>query len=131
MPRPITVALLAATVLSAQTAEARLVRLHVVRREVVLGGRPFGLAGPYEKLVGTAYFALDPDLPQNRIVVDLHLATRNAGGAVEFSADFYLLKPVDPATRSASGAARACSSPSRRRRVQTTRSAKPSSVTAG
>ena len=77
-------------------AEARLVRLEIERREVVLDGRPFGLAGPYEKLVGTAHFALDPDLRQNEIVVDLTLAPRNARGEVEFSADFYLLKPVDP-----------------------------------
>ena len=42
-------------------------------------------------------FALDPTLPQNRGIVDLHLAPRNAQGLVEFSADFYLLKPVDPA----------------------------------
>ncbi|HAK55858.1 MAG: alpha/beta hydrolase domain-containing protein [Vicinamibacterales bacterium] len=77
-------------------AEARLVRLEVERREVVLDGRPFGLAGPFERLVGTAHFALDPDRPQNEIVVDLALAPRNARGEVEFSADFYLLKPLDP-----------------------------------
>ena len=45
----------------ADTSDARLVRLEIERREVVLDGRPFGLAGPYEKLVGTAHFALDPD----------------------------------------------------------------------
>ena len=78
------------------SAEARLVRLEIERREVVLDGRPFGLAGPYEKLVGTAHFAVDPDLRQNGIVVDLELAPRNVRGEVEFSADFYLLKPVDP-----------------------------------
>ncbi len=76
--------------------EARLVRLRIDRREVVLNGKPFGLAGPYEKLVGTAEFALDPSLPQNGMVVDLALAPRDARGEVEFSADFYLLKPVDP-----------------------------------
>ncbi len=81
----------------ASVAEARLVRLNVERREVVLDGRAFGLAGPYEKLLGTAEFALDPDRAQNDIVVDLELAPRNARGEVEFSADFYLLKPVDSA----------------------------------
>ena len=35
-------------------AEARLVRLRVERREVVLAGKPSGLAGAYEKLVGKA-----------------------------------------------------------------------------
>ena len=77
-------------------AEARLVRLRVERREVVLAGKAFGLAGAYEKLVGKADFALDPALPQNQIIVDLPLAPRNEHGEVEFSADFYLLKPVDP-----------------------------------
>ena len=57
----------------ASDAQARLVRLAVERREVVLDGRAFGLAGPYEKLVGTAHFAVDPDLPQNQIIVDLKL----------------------------------------------------------
>ena len=60
-------------------------------------GRPFGAAGPYEKLSGKVFFALDPALPQNAIIVDLNLAPKNARGLVEFSADFYLLKPVDPA----------------------------------
>jgi hypothetical protein len=80
----------------AATAQAELVRLKIDRREQVLGGKPFGLAGPYEKLVGTAEFALDPALPQNQAIVDLPLAPKNARGHVEFSADFYLLKPIDP-----------------------------------
>jgi hypothetical protein len=78
-------------------AGADVTRLEIVRREVVLNGQPFGAAGPYEKLVGTVHFALDPRQPANAGVVDLALAPRNARGLVEFSADFYLLKPVDPA----------------------------------
>jgi hypothetical protein len=62
----------------------------------VLDGKAFGAAGPYEKLVGYVHFELDPDLPQNRGVVDLALAPRNSRGKVEARADFYLLKPVDP-----------------------------------
>src|SRR6185503_1840097 len=77
-------------------ADARLVRLRIERREVVLNGRAFGAAGPYEKLVGKADFGLDPSLPANGIIVDLKLAPRNARGEVESSADFYMLKPVDP-----------------------------------
>jgi hypothetical protein len=65
-------------------------------REVVLNGRAFGAAGPYEKLVGRVDFGLDPTLPANDIIVDLKLAPRNARGEVEASADFYLLKPLDP-----------------------------------
>ena len=85
-----------ALVLTASLAEARVVRLRIERREPVLNGRPFGAAGPYEKLVGKVDFGLDPSLPANGIIIDLKLAPRNARGEVESSADFYLLKPVDP-----------------------------------
>jgi len=78
-------------------AEARVVRLRVERRELVLNGRALGAAGPYEKLVGKVDFGLDPNLPRNAMIVDLKLAQRNSAGEVEASADFYMLKPVDPA----------------------------------
>jgi len=83
--------------LTATAAEARVVRLRIERREVVLNGRAFGAAGPYEKLVGKVDFGLDTTLPRNETIVDLKLAPRNAAGDVEASADFYMLKPVDPA----------------------------------
>jgi hypothetical protein len=82
--------------LASSAADARVVRLRVERREIVLDGRPFGAAGSYEKLVGRVDFGLDPDAPANAAIVDLKLAPRNARGEVESSADFYLLKPVDP-----------------------------------
>ncbi|HWW88711.1 MAG TPA: alpha/beta hydrolase domain-containing protein [Vicinamibacterales bacterium] len=83
--------------IAAPLAEARVVRLKIERREAVLSGKAFGLAGPYEKLVGKVEFALDARDPHNEIVVDLPLAPRNSRGEVEFSADFYLLKPTNPA----------------------------------
>ncbi len=82
--------------LVSSVTEARVVRLRIERREVILNGRAFGAAGPYEKLVGTVDFGLDPSLPRNGTIVDLELAPRNARGEVEASADFYMLKPVDP-----------------------------------
>jgi hypothetical protein len=91
-----TLALLAAAAFEGSLAEARVVRLTIERRENVLAGRPFGLAGPYETLVGTVELALDPALRQNRAVVDLAKAPRNERGEVTFTADFFLLKPVDP-----------------------------------
>jgi len=97
MFRRLACVLVAALVLVPVRAWAGVTRLEVVRRQVVLNGQPFGTAGPYEKLVGTVHFALDPRLPANAGIVDLGLAPRNAQGLVEFSADFYLLKPVDPA----------------------------------
>ncbi|MFA5909597.1 MAG: alpha/beta hydrolase domain-containing protein [Vicinamibacterales bacterium] len=95
MIRFLLVALLVSQALTG-IAEAGVTRLRIERRETVLAGKPFGAAGPYEKLVGKVDFALDPSLPQNQGIVDLKLAPRNAQGLVEFSADFYLLKPVDP-----------------------------------
>ena len=94
--RLITATIISGLLLATGIAEAELVRLRVERRETVANGMSFGLAGPYEKLVGMADFALDPDGPRNGIIVDLALAPRNADGHVEFSAEFFLLKPVDP-----------------------------------
>jgi hypothetical protein len=94
MPRLIAVVLYA--LLLPSLAAAEVVGLRIERREVVLGGKAFGAAGAYEKLAGKVDFALDPALPQNRGIVDLALAPPNARGLVEFSADFYLLKPVEP-----------------------------------
>ena len=70
------------------------VRLEITRREPVLGGAPFAGAGPYEKIVGTLQFAVDPQLPVHDVIADLALAPRNAAGRVESSADFYLLRPL-------------------------------------
>jgi hypothetical protein len=41
----------------------------------------------YEEVIGKVYFAVDPKLPHNQIIVDLDRAPRNAQGLVEFSAD--------------------------------------------
>ena len=82
--------------LIATAAHARVVRLEIQRREPILSGKPFGGAGSYEKLVGKVHFALDPKLAINKSIVDLDLAPRNAQGEVEFTADFFMLKPVDP-----------------------------------
>jgi hypothetical protein len=74
-----------------------LLRIEVSERTDVLDGKAFAAAGPYERIVGKAYFAVDPNLPANRIIVDLAKAPRDENGLVEFSADFYCLKPRDPA----------------------------------
>mgnify|MGYP000989609197 CR=1 FL=1 len=88
---------MAALAATASMAEAGVTRLEIVRREIVMDGKAFGAAGPYEKLVGRVHFTLDPAAPPNRGIVDLALAPKNGAGLVEFSADVYLLKPVDPA----------------------------------
>ena len=72
-------------------------RIELRERSDVLNGKPFGSAGPYERIEATAHFAVDPDLAANRIITDITLAHRNVQGHVEFSADLYVLKPRDPA----------------------------------
>src|SRR5262249_3582498 len=84
-------------VVVAAPLSAEVVRIDVQSRGDLVGGQPFGAAGPYEKLSGKIFFAVDPSLPANRIVSDLDKAPRNEAGKVEFSADFYLIKPKNAA----------------------------------
>ena len=82
--------------LGAVQARAEVTRVDIQRRDDVLGGKSFGSAGAYEKLVGKVYFAVDPANPHNKVIVDLDKAPRNAQGKVEFSSDLYIIKPKDP-----------------------------------
>ena len=70
--------------------------VHTTERSDVLGGRQFGKAGAYERLSGKVHFTIDPKAQANQIVSDIELAPQNENGLVEFSADFYVLKPTDP-----------------------------------
>jgi hypothetical protein len=72
-------------------------RLDITARSPLLDGKPFGATGPYEVLRGTVTFAVDPTHPHNRCITDLDKAPRTAAGKVEWSADFCLLRPADPA----------------------------------
>ena len=75
---------LAVATLAPRAAAAEVARIEITRREPVLGGRAFGLAGPYEKLVGRVWFAVDPRHPRNAAIADLARAPRNERGEVEF-----------------------------------------------
>jgi Alpha/beta hydrolase domain len=75
-------------VLMASLSQAALVRIEVKERSDAFTG--------YERVIGRAFFAVDPSLPANRIIVDIDKAPRNAEGQVEFSSDIYILKPKDP-----------------------------------
>jgi len=72
------------------------IRLQIDQKELLAGGAEFGASGAYERLSGVVHFAVDPKAPAYRAVVDLEHAWTNAAGEVEFSADFCLLKPVEP-----------------------------------
>lgn len=64
-------------------------------KKPTFGGYSWQGVGQYEKVVGTAYGEIDPKDPKNSIIVDLGLAPVNAKGHVEYSFNFYILKPVD------------------------------------
>jgi hypothetical protein len=81
----------------ASSADAHVTRVEILSRADIQDGRAFGLAGPYERIIGRVYFAVNPENIHNRQIVDLDKAPRNAQGEVEFSADLYLFKPKDMA----------------------------------
>ena len=82
-------------ILCAAPSYSEVTRIEVTHREDILSGRELGRAGAYEKVSGTVYFAVDPTNAANQIITDVDKAPRNAEGKVEWSADFYLLKPKD------------------------------------
>ena len=75
--------------------EARVVRFIVAQTELFAGGKSFGDVGPYERLSGTVYMEVDPEEPQNAVIVNLDRAPRTPDGLVEFSDPFVVIKPVD------------------------------------
>jgi hypothetical protein len=81
--------------LLAAPLRAEVVRIEVKSRADLLSGKTFGNAGAYEKLSGKIYFAVDPGNKVNQIVADIDKAPKNASGNVEFSSDFYMIKPKD------------------------------------
>src|SRR5262245_66424241 len=70
-------------------AQAEVTRIEIASRTDVLGGKPFGASGAYEKIVGRVFFSVDPAHPRNKAIVDLDKAPRDADGRVTFSADLY------------------------------------------
>ena len=91
--RRVSTAFLLAAFATTTPVSAEVVRIDVQSRGDLAPGMTFGAAGSYEKISGRIYFAVDPAVPANRIVADLDKAPRNAAGKVEFSSDFFLIKP--------------------------------------
>ena len=83
--------------LAAMPADARVVRIEIERTTPYAGGKEFGDAGRFERLDGTVHMEVDPDDPLNAVIVNLDRAPRNERGLVEFSAPFFIIKPVDMA----------------------------------
>ena len=72
-------------------------RLEITSQKPFADGQSFGNVGPYTQIDGIAYFAVDPLHEANETIADIKLAPRNGQGLVEFSADFRILRPDDPA----------------------------------
>ena len=72
-----------------------IIALEIKARQILAGGRGFGVIGRYLQLDGTAHFAVDPGHPGNRCITDLDLAPRDSDGRVRFAADLRILTPED------------------------------------
>src|SRR2546422_4300713 len=82
--------------IAAPAADARITRIQITTTESpTFGGYSWPGVGQYEKVVGKAFGEVDPFDTKNAVIVDIQLAPRNAGGKVEYSFDFYILKPID------------------------------------
>ncbi|HEY6979465.1 alpha/beta hydrolase domain-containing protein [Reyranella sp.] len=75
-----------------------LLSLEIQKVEPLADGASFGAVGSYERVIGRAMGAVDPGDPANKAIALLDKAPRNATGEVEYSTDFYILRPKD-ATR--------------------------------
>jgi hypothetical protein len=73
--------------------QAEVVRIEVKSRIDLLAGKSFGSAGAFETLSGKIYFAVDPRNTANQIIADIENAPKSAAGKVDFSSDFYMIKP--------------------------------------
>jgi hypothetical protein len=80
--------LLFAIILVSQCLSAGVVSVDIAERSEA----PHG----YERIVGTAHFAVDPNDPANQHIHGLKAAPTNSDGLVEFSSDIHILRPRDP-----------------------------------
>src|SRR3954468_23891284 len=80
---------LALLIVSASPSAAELTRVEVKTRADI------GTSG-FEKIVGTAFFTVDPSDRRNQVIADIDKAPVNAAGRVEFSSDLYIIRPKAP-----------------------------------
>ena len=76
-------------------ANARTTQIHVQTRHLAFGGFSFPGVGQYEVITGYAQGEIDPNDPKNAVITDIRLAPTNADGHVEYTHNFYILKPLD------------------------------------
>ena len=91
-----TICLSAVALFTATPVQARITKIQITTQESpTFGGYSWPGVGQYEKIAGKAFGEVNPNDRQNRDIVDIEFAPRNARGNVEYSFDFYLLKPID------------------------------------
>jgi len=77
-------------------ADARITKVVIdIKESPTFGGFEWPGVGQYEKIVGRAFGEVDPFDKKDSVIVDIQLAPRNTRGNVEYSFDFYMLKPID------------------------------------
>jgi hypothetical protein len=81
--------------LSSAAAHGELVKLDVQSKQVAFEGREFGNVGAYEVIRGVAHFRVDPRVPVNADLVNVHRAPVGDDGRIAFESDVVILKPVD------------------------------------
>jgi len=73
---------------------AKVEKIEIDSRKIVLQGKTFNGYGPYEMIKGRVYFSFDPTNPHNQQITDIELAPRNDAGRVEAHANIVILQPV-------------------------------------
>ena len=77
-------------------ASARVTQMTITTTESpTFSGANFGSVGQYERIQGKITGEVDPNNPQNAVIVDVELAPRNPNGTVSYSADFQIIRPID------------------------------------
>jgi len=87
--------LLLVTLAAISPLGANVTRVEILSRSDVLGGKLFGDAGAYERIIGRIYFSVAVANSHNVRIVDLRNAVNLHNGQVEFSADFIAVRPKD------------------------------------
>jgi len=82
---------------AANGSMAGITEIRVDAIEPFAEGHVFGEAGAYLRIRGVAKGELDPNAAQNKVIVDLDKAPRNARGMVDYETDVFILRPADPA----------------------------------
>ena len=74
-----------------------LLSVDIQKVEPLADDASFGEVGAYERVIGTARGEVDPAEPANKGIALIDKAPRNARGMVEYTTDFFVLRPRDPA----------------------------------